>query len=106
MMILLIVGFLMICLAIVDVFYYKKTMDTFGSQHKCACLVPGNGIYYRVKYYKHWRIVNMSNDIENKPYLEEPKENVETTKEQLIYGGGETLQEVQEKRKKQQLLNE
>lgn len=53
-----------------------------------------------------WRIVNMSNDIENKPYLEKPKENVETTKEQLIYGGGETLQEVQEKRKKQQLLNE
>ncbi|KFZ25553.1 MAG: hypothetical protein KQ78_02241 [Candidatus Izimaplasma bacterium HR2] len=48
----------------------------------------------------------MSTNIENKPYLEEPKENVETTKEQLIYGGGETLQEVQKNRKKKQSLNE
>ena len=44
---------------------------------------------------------------EDKPYLETPKTE-ETTKEQLIYGGGETLQEIQEKSKtkKQQILNE
>lgn len=44
---------------------------------------------------------------ENKPYLEKPSEK-ETTTEQLIYGGGETLSEVQEKsdKKKQQILNE
>lgn len=58
MMILLIVNFLMICLAIVDVFYYNKTMDTFGFQHKYSWLVPGSGIYYRIKYYKRWRMEN------------------------------------------------
>lgn len=44
---------------------------------------------------------------EDKPYLETPKE-AETTKEQLIYGGGETLQEIEIKRKekKKQILNE
>lgn len=43
----------------------------------------------------------------DKPYLETPQK-AETTKEQLIYGGGETLQEIQDKNKekKQQTLNE
>ena len=40
------------------------------------------------------------------PYLETPKV-VETTKEQLIYGGGETLQEIEDKKKKNKnILNE
>lgn len=42
---------------------------------------------------------------EKKPYLETPKKSAETTKEQLIYGGGETLKEVQDKSKKP-MLNE
>ena len=36
---------------------------------------------------------------EDKPYLETPKKG-ETTKEQMIYGGGETLQEIEKKREK------
>ncbi len=44
---------------------------------------------------------------EKKPYLETPDES-ETTKEQLIYGGGETLQEIENKneKKKKNILNE
>ena len=45
---------------------------------------------------------------EDKPYLEEPVAE-KTTTEQMIYGGGETLQEVQEKKKKAKekgMLNE
>jgi len=43
---------------------------------------------------------------EDKPYMEKPKEGVVTTKEQLIYGGGETLQEKDTKNKGKQQLNE
>lgn len=44
---------------------------------------------------------------EDKPYLEEPVQK-ETTKEQMIYGDGMTIEEKEEKRKKQQerMLNE
>jgi len=44
---------------------------------------------------------------EDKPYLEKPVEQ-ETTKEQMIYGAGETLDEKEKKKKKQkeQMLNE
>ena len=45
---------------------------------------------------------------EDKPYLETPVAE-KTTTEQMIYGGGETLQEVQEKKKKAKekgMLNE
>lgn len=41
-----------------------------------------------------------------KPYLDAPVKDVETTKEQLIYGGGETLQEKDDKHKGKQPLNE
>ena len=46
-------------------------------------------------------------NVEDKPYLEKPVQK-ETTKEQMIYGSGETLQEKENKRKKQQerTLNE
>ena len=37
---------------------------------------------------------------EDKPYLESPDVAEKTTTEQMIYGGGETLKEVQEKKKK------
>jgi hypothetical protein len=49
----------------------------------------------------------MATNIENKPYLEKPVPQ-ETTKEQMIYGGGETLREIEETKakKKQQILNE
>jgi len=44
---------------------------------------------------------------EDKPYLDAPVEK-ETTKEQMIYGDGETLDEKEKKKKKQQeqMLNE
>lgn len=44
---------------------------------------------------------------EDKPYLDAPVQK-ETTKEQMIYGGGETLTEKEKKRKEQQdkMLNE
>lgn len=44
----------------------------------------------------------------DKPYLETPKTG-ETTTEQMIYGGGDTLTEIEEKKKKDQekgMLNE
>ncbi len=43
----------------------------------------------------------------DKPYLEIQQQK-ETTKEQLIYGGGDTLREIQEKKKneKRQIINE
>ena len=43
----------------------------------------------------------------DKPYLETPKTG-ETTTEQMIYGGGDTLTEIQDKskKKKEQMLNE
>ena len=49
----------------------------------------------------------MATNIEDKPYLEKPVPK-ETTKEQLIYGGGVTLKEIEETKaeKKQQILNE
>lgn len=45
---------------------------------------------------------------EDKPYLEKPVQERELQKEQMIYGGGETLQEKEKKRQKQQeqMLNE
>ncbi len=47
------------------------------------------------------------NKMDEKPYLEVPKKT-KTTTEQLIYGGGDTLQEIQERNKKDktQLINE
>lgn len=45
---------------------------------------------------------------EDKPYLEAPVKSKETTKEQMIYGSGETLVEVEKDReeKKKKLLTE
>lgn len=43
---------------------------------------------------------------EDKPYMDAPPKPVETTKEQLIYGSGETLQEKENKNKGKQPLNE
>lgn len=44
---------------------------------------------------------------EDKPYLDAPVQG-ETTKEQMIYGGGETLTEKEKRRKEQEkrMLNE
>lgn len=46
-------------------------------------------------------------ETEDKPYLDAPVQK-ETTKEQMIYGGGDTLTEKEKKRKEQQdrMLNE
>lgn len=50
----------------------------------------------------------MSNKLDKDKYLERKPFSVETTKEQMIYGGGETLQEVKDKTEKESklILNE